>query len=120
MDHTTPLKKDCSSLEDGEILRGTIEPFEPSRRPGDLIALRLRQADGTRVEILTDAVSTVTQLVAEFGSLYASEGQQIEFSMSLLCTPRVRALRHIDSKADGRNGAESPEPAEQSDPDLDS
>lgn len=119
MDHSTHPDSGRTSLKHGEILRGTIEPFEPSQRPGGLIALRLRRADGTRVEILTDAVSTLTQLEAEFGSIYASEGQQIEFSMSVLGFPRLRALRRTDNEAAGRNGPESPKPAKQSDLDLD-
>ena len=90
-----------------QTYRATIEPFREEVRLGGMMTLRLCLADGRRIAVRAGEEWLLRQLVAEFGSLIAAEGQQIDFTPSPLQVHRIRAVRDLEKHDTETTGAQN-------------
>ena len=93
MDHSPVYTPDEVPSQDPAILRGTLAAIFSVHPASGLVALRLRQADGSKREVLADAASLLGQLAAAFGSPQDALGQQIELALDLFGFPTLYALK---------------------------
>ena len=70
---------------------GTILRYEVLH-PNGALALTLRGDNGEQLEVLSDADSTLQQLVSTFGSAPASVGNRVEIALDLFGFPVLRAV----------------------------
>ena len=91
---------------------GTLERCEALGPRGGLIRLQIRASDGTPIEVLADAASTLEQLASLFGSPEGAVGQRIELELDLFGFAALRSSASSERlepvSADSRPG--SPEP----------
>ncbi len=66
--------------EADHTLRGTLLAMESLDPQSGVLALTLRQADGSKIEVLLDSESMLQYLTAIFGSADAAAGQKVALS----------------------------------------
>ena len=91
MDHPTLHKSDEVLPQESDTLRGTLERMYSAYPASGLVALGLRAADGSELEVLVDAGSVLGQLAAAFGSAPEALGRPVELALDLFGFATTRA-----------------------------
>ena len=76
--------------QDCHTVCGTLKGIAPLHPQSGLVALQLRGADDTEIEVLVDADVAIRQLAAAFGSAEQGVGERIELALDLFACPTLR------------------------------
>lgn len=76
--------------EDSHILVGKLIRYEARHPQSGIMVLLLRRTDGSEMEVLVDADSTLQHLATLFGSADAAVGREIEVSLDVFGFADVR------------------------------
>ena len=77
------------------ILRGSLASLHSAYPANGLVALGLRAADGSELEVLVDAASLLGQPGAAFGSPPDALGQPVELALDLFGFATLRACTPV-------------------------
>jgi hypothetical protein len=78
--------------EDSHIHVGRLIRYEARHPHSGVMALTLQQANGSEMEVLVDAESTLQHLASVFGSVNAAVGQEVVLSQDVFGFSWVRGL----------------------------
>ena len=97
MDPSSFHTPEALPLQACHTICGVLEGYAAHEHSSGLIALRLRGADDSEIEVLADAWVTLDQLAAAFRFAEQAVGHHIEIALDLFGFPTVQAFAPVAS-----------------------